>query len=215
VLVFSLAGFVLWSILVFHSHVLVPLDEYVNQLASKGASCPLWGSINEYLSSLGYGTFIYVICAVLIGYLVLQGRIREALWVIAALVIGLKLNNALKIWFSRPRPPALLADYMLRSSAYPSGHAFCGLFFYGIALWILRQMHIRLLRMRWAKWLIVIMVLLIGGSRIALGVHWVSDIIAGYLAGLVWLTSNIVLAERLQFFDPKNAVDAVARRRKP
>ena len=201
---FCLAGFALWTVLVLYSHAITPLDEYVHTLASKGATCRPWISINEGCSFLGYGSLVYLLCSLLAGYLVLQGRIKEAIWLAATLVIGLELNHTLKACLSRPRPPVFLAQHHLRSFSYPSGHAFCGLFFYGIALWILRQVNMRCIRTRWATWLVLSLIFLIGESRVALGVHWISDMIGGFMAGLVWLTFNIMLAEKLQFFKKRS-----------
>jgi membrane-associated phospholipid phosphatase len=195
-----LAAFVLWSFIVFHSHTVMSLDEYFYTLASEGASYPVWISINRYLSFLANGVFLYGLCSVLMVYLVLRGRIREAVWLGVALLIGIRLNELLKIYFSRPRPLAYPAHRMMTSFAYPSGHAFSSLFFYGLALWTLRRVQGRFLQSKWPAWLVLSLVLLIGESRVSLRVHWVSDVIGGFMAGSVWLVFNIMLAEQFHFF---------------
>jgi undecaprenyl-diphosphatase len=138
-------------------------------------------------------------------YLVLRGRIKEAVWLGAALVMGIQLNTALKIYFSRPRPLAFASNRMLMSFAYPSGHAFSSLFFYGITLWISPRLHRMFLQWRWPTWLVVSLVFLIGESRIALGVHWMSDVIGGYMAGCAWLIFTIILAEEFEFFKKRSS----------
>lgn len=96
-------------------------------------------------------------------------------------------NPALKTYFGRARPDAFF-DYSLPSSlSFPSGHAFGSVCFYGILAWLIAS---RVPDKR-AKIAIgvsaFVLIFFIGLSRIYLGVHYPSDVLAGYAAGLFWI----------------------------
>jgi undecaprenyl-diphosphatase len=82
--------------------------------------------------------------------------------------------------------------------SFPSGHAFASLCFFGaLALIITSQTKNR--RLNITVWIIAVcLILIIGSSRIYLGVHYPSDIIAGYLAGFIWLSTIYLTDHRLQ-----------------
>jgi undecaprenyl-diphosphatase len=106
------------------------------------------------------------------------------------------LDATLKLAFHRPRP-APYFDYPAPASySFPSGHALFAFCFFatGAALLAPRLVHPAL---RWLVWLgAAAIVLLIGLSRIYLGVHYPSDVLAGYAAGLLW-SSIIMLGDRV------------------
>jgi membrane-associated phospholipid phosphatase len=96
------------------------------------------------------------------------------------------LDVALKLAFHRPRPVPFFGATP-SSYSFPSGHAFGSVCFYGILAAILATPA----RGRVAKWCIwtgaVFLIGMIGISRIYLGVHYPSDVIAGYCAGAIWV----------------------------
>lgn len=109
------------------------------------------------------------------------------------------LEFALKLYFGRVRPAAFF-DYPLPASySFPSGHAFGSLCFYGILAWLVT----RKLKSYSAKIMLFIssalLILLIGFSRIYLGVHYPSDVLAGYAAGLFWVGVVALTDAHLRF----------------
>jgi len=94
------------------------------------------------------------------------------------------LNVALKASFHRTRPE-YASEFHLTSWSFPSGHAMDSLIGFGLlAYWVARRYPKR----RRTVWVAAAaLVLLIGYARIYLGVHFLSDVVAGYAAGLVWL----------------------------
>ena len=115
-------------------------------------------------------------------------------WVIAA-VGSVVLILLLKALFARPRPyfeqPLLLETYY----SFPSGHAMEAVVLYGT----LAYFAVLALRTWWARAAVVfgtsLSILLIGFSRIYLGVHYLSDVVAGFAAGGVWLSTCIMAME--------------------
>lgn len=115
---------------------------------------------------------------------------------------GIILNSGLKLLFARTRPDLASAAAVAHWYSFPSGHAMESFIVYGALAYIT-------LRQPW-PWkidsavlaLAVTMIILIGLSRVYLGVHWVSDIAGGWSAGAVWLVTATV------------AFDMVMRRKK-
>jgi undecaprenyl-diphosphatase len=103
------------------------------------------------------------------------------------------LDGTLKLAFHRPRPDPFVGA-MPSTWSFPSGHALISLCFYGLIAGIvsLRANH------RWQRvaiWICAsLLVGLIGLSRVYLGVHWPSDVVAGYAAGLIWMGAVRLLA---------------------
>jgi undecaprenyl-diphosphatase len=121
---------------------------------------------------------------------------RGALLLIVTLAGAALLNFLLKYVFARPRPAAFF-DYPLpTSNSFPSGHAFFAASFFG-GLAVLSAERIRSRSIRLAIWTVsAVLVLLIGLSRVYLGVHYPSDVLAGYAAATVWVAS-IAVGDRL------------------
>lgn len=113
--------------------------------------------------------------------LALRNYRREGLEVFWAIVGAALLNQLLKTHFHRMRPnTALLQQYGL---SFPSGHAMIGLALYGCLAWLLWR-HGR--HPAWAAALLL-WAFVIGLSRVYLHVHYFTDVLAGFAAGLAWL----------------------------
>ena len=97
------------------------------------------------------------------------------------------LNITLKLAFKRPRPVPYFNLSPPESYSFPSGHSLTSAVFFG-ALAVILTAHIKSRRLQTAIWIVCIaMFLLIGLSRIYLGVHYTTDVIAGFAAALVWI----------------------------
>jgi undecaprenyl-diphosphatase len=126
----------------------------------------------------------------------------EALGLIVAFAGAGLLDAALKLWFHRDRPSVTWALARETTFSFPSGHAMLSLVVYGMILYlILRLSHSRLPDVS-ASLIALPLILGIGVSRVYLGVHYPSDILAGYLAGLIWLLAVIVSLEALHRLFP-------------
>jgi undecaprenyl-diphosphatase len=123
-------------------------------------------------------------------------------------VVGAQLlNNVLKDAFQRERPTPVTGLISAQQFSFPSGHAMVSAAFY----LFLAYMAWKLIRGRWQRALmvggLVLLVLLIGISRLYLEAHYLTDVIAGYLAGVLWAESVIlggwVLTMRTQSRDAR------------
>jgi undecaprenyl-diphosphatase len=134
------------------------------------------------------------------GYLLLHGLYRTGLFVFTASVGGWVLNWALKSAFDRPRPDIVPHLREVMTSSFPSGHALTSAAVY-MTLGVLVM---RIARTRtassFALAVAVLVTVLVGASRVFLGVHYPSDVLAGWLVGLSWallcLMTEIVLEHR-------------------
>jgi undecaprenyl-diphosphatase len=117
---------------------------------------------------------------------------RAAIWLAVTLAGALVLELTLKFAFHRPRPVPFFGP-VPRTYSFPSGHSLLSFCFYGVLAGLLSG-RVRSMPARVLIWLFAaLMVLSIGLSRIYLGVHYPSDVLAGYLTGTIWAASMVAL----------------------
>lgn len=115
---------------------------------------------------------------------------RAAVWLIVTMAGGLVLDLSLKYAFHRPRPEPFFVP-VPHTYSFPSGHALFSVCFYGVLAGLLAD-RINSLLLRICIWTVaVVLVIAIGLSRIYLGVHYPTDVLGGYLAAAVWVSSMI------------------------
>ncbi|WP_414625100.1 phosphatase PAP2 family protein [Calothrix sp. CCY 0018] len=169
---------------------------------------PLLNQIMTGITFLGNGsTLIFISCIVMI-FLLLSRKFASAFTLVIVTSGGIGLNVWLKNIFSRVRPALWERVVDAASYSFPSGHAMVSLVVYGFIGYLL------IANFRsWSSGILfftTLLILAIGFSRLYLGVHWPTDIIAGYAAGLVWLISCIVSTEILQFLFARKNQEAVS-----
>jgi undecaprenyl-diphosphatase len=133
-----------------------------------------------------------------VGYLWLLGLRRVALFVLAAILGGLLLSLALKSGFDRPRPDLVSQGSLVYTSSFPSGHSMLSAVVYLTGGALLAVVHSA---RRVRVYLIgcsVLATLLVGASRVYLGVHWPSDVLAGWAAGAAWAAACWLAAHWFQ-----------------
>jgi undecaprenyl-diphosphatase len=141
-------------------------------------------SIFNGLSLLGGHVLSILLVVVGIGLLIRRDW-RHGVLLIVACGGGSLLNVGLKTVYHRSRP-GFASEFPVASWSFPSGHAMDSLIGYGLLAYLLCQRF-----PRWRRLIVAIaaaLILAIGFARIYLGVHYLSDVIAGYTAGFVWLT---------------------------
>jgi undecaprenyl-diphosphatase len=138
------------------------------------------------ITALGSATVLGLTVVAVAGFLVLHGQWRSGLFVTIASLGGWFLNSALKQAFQRPRPTIVphLRDVMTMS--FPSGHALISAVVYltlGTLLMRIAKSHFAKL---YCMTLAMLVTVLIGVSRVYLGVHYPTDVLAGWLIGFSW-----------------------------
>jgi len=162
------------------------IREWVHRYASPGMT-----SAMNAISLLGYNILIVELAIALAIFARLRWR-RALLWLAVAMTGSLVLDLTLKYIYHRTRPMAYFG-MAPHSYSFPSGHALCSFCFYGVVAGLLSA-RIKSLALQMVIWcLAAALVIAIGVSRIYLGVHYPSDVVAGYLAATVWVGTVIVL----------------------
>lgn len=138
------------------------------------------------VTSLGGWGVLGLIVIAAAGFLRLAGHWRTALFVVAATGAGALASSLLKLAFSRPRPDLVPHATEVATASFPSGHAMGSAVVY-LTLAVLLARLVATARLKvYILAVAVVLTLLIGVSRVYLGVHWPSDVLAGWAAGAAW-----------------------------
>ena len=157
-----------------------------------GAASPGLTTVSGIITDLG-NIFLVVTLAIVVGVLLF---IRKNWWRLVALFLAVGVGQALvlilKVVLQRPRPKT---EMFVFGSSLPSGHVFSATVIYGFCIYLV----FRFVDNRTVRWvastLLALLILLVGLSRIYLGVHWLSDTLAGYATGFAWLLFCICFAK--------------------
>ena len=138
------------------------------------------------ITSLGSTIVLVLITAAAVVYLGLIRRWAEGLFVLVAVGGGQILSSLLKLGIERPRPELVSHLAQVHTMSFPSGHAMLS----AVTYLTLGSLLARIAPGRAAKIYVlavaVLATLLVGTSRVYLGVHWPSDVLAGWCAGFAW-----------------------------
>jgi undecaprenyl-diphosphatase len=169
-----------------------PLDRQIYEALYAGHR-PALATFARILTFFGEPTLLVSAGFLVAGWLVWRGHRRLPLALLLIVLVGRGLSEAQKYWIARVRPDFEPHLVVVQTSSVPSGHATSSMIFYlTLALALTRDM-------RWHRAAAVgaiLMSLLIGTSRVMLGVHWPSDVIGGWAFGLLWVLLTLRLAER-------------------
>ena len=156
---------------------------------------PLLTQLAVFFSFVGDWPFLTVLGVVIFAFLLYIKWKREALIFLITNAGELVLNVSLKAFYQRERPEALVNYALPPSYSFPSGHALGSFCFVGILAWLMVA-NVKTAGGRSMIYLsAALLILAIGLSRIYLGVHYPSDVVAGYVVGGVW-TLTVIFADR-------------------
>ena len=174
-----------------------PIDMMIFDKIKPGVST-VNNKIMLFITFLGKHQFLIPANLFLIIYFI---AVKKQTWfsirVITIAISSLVLMLLLKQLFQRKRPlsPLLKAA---KGLSFPSGHAIMAVTFYGLLIYILQHT----IDTEWLNWivtiLIIILIILIGFSRIYLRVHYASDVLGGFIIGLLWLLISLAILKWLE-----------------
>lgn len=184
------------STLAFDRAIIVGLRDTVNPAIPAG---PPWlERVMIDVTALGGGTVLTIITAIVVSYLLVVRKWSTAAFVAIAIAGGGAANELLKSTFLRARPDVVAHLTVSYSTSFPSGHAMnSALTYLTLAALLARTQRSRRVRV----FLIVVAVVLtlaVGFSRVYLGVHWPTDVIAGWCVGATWALMFALAAHALQ-----------------
>jgi len=148
---------------------------------------PLWvEEMGRDFSALGSLGVLVLITLGVLGYLLLARRLRTALFTAVAVLGGMLLSLALKTGFERPRPDLVPHETIVYTTSFPSSHAMMSTVVYLTLAALLSRAQPQWQLKAYLLLMAMLLTVLVGISRVYLGVHWPSDVLAGWTAGAAW-----------------------------
>ena len=175
-----------------------PLDRSVYETLYAGHRPALLVAAHIF-TALGEPTVLIAASLVCALWLWKAGRARLGLVLLLIALLGRGLSEVQKYWVARVRPDMEPHLVVVKTQSFPSGHASSSMIFY-LALAIAVTAGTRWHKVAAAA--AVVLSLLIGISRVMLGVHWPSDVIGGWAFGMLWVLLTLRPAERLLRAEP-------------
>jgi undecaprenyl-diphosphatase len=133
-----------------------------------------------------------------VGYLVVERKYRSAVLIVVLVVGGSLLSAAMKLTFKRPRPDVVAHLVHVSSPSFPSGHSLISAVIYPTLGALLSSLSVHRRTKVYYLTSALILTLLVGMSRMYLGVHYPSDVLAGWVLGLAWSLACWLGSEVLQ-----------------
>lgn len=156
--------------------------------------------VMRHITRLGDGIVVVMVVLTSAVFLWLTHHRWSVFLLLGGVIGGQVVNNLLKLVFDRPRPDIVDVATSVQTSSFPSGHAMAAILAYGTVAYLASRLEPTpaLRRTTWA--IAALLVIGIGASRMYLGVHYPSDVIGGFVAGLAWLAFVVAVMRAIQFF---------------
>jgi undecaprenyl-diphosphatase len=150
------------------------------------------------ITALGSMTVLGLFSAAVLGFLLFTRRFHASLLLGAALGGGILLNWSMKNFFNRPRPEYVTPLHYVDSNSFPSGHSLLAAVVYLTLGALVARMVVTRRQKLYVMAVAVFLTFIVGVSRIYLGVHYPSDVLAGWTIGLIWSILCWLTARHLQ-----------------
>ncbi len=160
---------------------------------------PRWvEEMGRDVTALGGTAVLVLLTAAVAALLLLSGRGRAALVVVVAVAGGLGVSMLLKAGFQRPRPELVPHGSVVYTTSFPSGHSTLAAATYLTLAALLARVYARRTVKAYLFAAAAFVTFLVGASRVYLGVHWPTDVLAGWSIGAAWALVCWLLMRRLQ-----------------
>ncbi|GGH19088.1 phosphatase PAP2 family protein [Alsobacter metallidurans] len=150
------------------------------------------------LTSLGSTVVLAIVTIAVVGFLTMARNWRAVALVLGSVVGGQILSTVLKMLFERARPGLIPGAPQVFTASFPSGHAMLAAVTYLTIAALLARIEPRPVLKGYYLTIGVTLTILVGISRVALGVHWPTDVLAGWCVGSAWALLCAWVAARLQ-----------------
>ena len=164
-----------------------PIRNFIYGLRAEGLN-----TLMEGITYLGNWQSVTIVCLLLLAYD--KTRIPFAVLGATVAITDSLLNKGLKMLFERARPDDILPLIEQGGYSFPSGHAVTSMAFYGILLFLVQTRMEDRKKANALSLVLLLLIVLIGPSRIYLGVHYPTDVLAGWAEGVFVATAVYMLA---------------------
>ncbi|MEJ8801433.1 phosphatase PAP2 family protein [Pontibacter sp. H249] len=180
---------------------------------AKDISSPAFSGFIEFITFFASRHFLTPAALLLIGYFLFIRKHRWYSLKVPVVALGsITLNLVLKYFFDRPRPMMPLVE--ASGLSFPSGHSMVAASFYGLLIYLVWHNVKNIAYRNTLIALLVVFVLFIGFSRVYLRVHYATDVMAGFAAGLLWVVIGIGTLRRIERISKKE-IDPVVEEEAP
>jgi undecaprenyl-diphosphatase len=167
----------------------LPVETRIMEAMRRGGEP--WGPVGTAavvrdITALGSAVVLILLTLLILGFLLMSGRMRVAALIAVATAGGQALNLTLKNAFERARPDSALHLVEVTSTSFPSGHSMASSIFYLTTGALLARMAARRREKTYFVGAALLITFMIGFSRVYLGVHYPTDVLAGWSAGTAW-----------------------------
>jgi len=138
------------------------------------------------ITALGSTSVLTIVVVGVVGFLAVSGLRHAAGMVLVSVALGVLLSNSLKVVFARPRPELISADLVVYTASFPSGHTTLSAVVYLTLGALLCRTQSSLTVKAYILCFAAFLTGIVGFSRVYLGVHWPTDVLAGWLVGGTW-----------------------------
>ncbi|TKT77379.1 phosphatase PAP2 family protein [Aquamicrobium sp. LC103] len=161
------------------------------------------------ITALGGYPVIVVLVAAVVGFLLVSRKYGPALFVLLSISSGAAVSHLLKLFYERPRPDVVDHLVTIHTASFPSGHATLSTLVYltlaALLMRLVTEFRVRVYVMAVA----ILLSLAAGISRIYLGVHWPSDVAAGWALGAAWASLSWLAISALRRYRRTTATGTI------
>jgi undecaprenyl-diphosphatase len=150
------------------------------------------------LTALGGVGILTLFTFSILGFLLLRRKFHASLYLALSVGGGIAASSLLKLLFSRPRPDLVAHGSYVYTTSFPSGHSMMSTAVFFTLAALLASLESSLRVRTYLLGIATLFSLLVGISRVYLGVHWPSDVLAGWTAGIAWALLCWLIAQHLQ-----------------
>lgn len=150
------------------------------------------------ITALGSPVVLGLIVVIITGYLLLEARYKTALIVAMTAITSEVLDEFLKLVFARPRPTVVPHLRTVVTASFPSGHAMeSAIIYLTLGALLMRVVEGRLTKI-YTMAVAMFLTLLVGVSRVFLGVHYPTDVVGGWMLGFLWAALTFLVTRRFE-----------------
>jgi undecaprenyl-diphosphatase len=150
------------------------------------------------VTALGSPVVLGLIVLIIAGYLLLESRRVTAAIVLGSSISGEIVDELLKRFFERPRPSVVPHLRAVVTASFPSGHAMeSAIIYLTLGALLMRVVKGRMTKV-YCMATAMLLTLLVGASRVFLGVHYPSDVLGGWMLGFIWAALALLVTHRFE-----------------